>query len=504
MRKFLSILLILFLLLSCGPAGKKDKTIDSPYIRSMDLLSNWSDIAQEYREEGRPPTLYLDYDDAFDGFMLPSPKQSPDGFIANISLINPEKKEVEYFLALFFQNESYKFNEVLENGEEHPFCTENFYGCPTEGNTCFHSSGNIPAGQDKNISIPYRILGNPRNEAIYFSDSINERWKRNPRPGIYSMMLVVLPSASIHELPAWVKNKSFADSAGHLHNPYYYFLYGAGSKITGISVIMQDSLMHLKASVPLAKGTYYNDRLITDYTPPADMAKQCACDNDAAIEVFLHHIDTSVWMDNIPLTYDVVGDNYNQSQYFWNRAFYSREERIRLLPSVTDDPCRSAYYDSVNRRMTIVNPASTYGHWKKQNAGIITRHGFSYGTYTVKCKLSRLLSDDGVWNGLTNAVWLITQSGEEWNFVRTCNTEGYMSSYGGGDADTRVTQVGYSEIDFEILKTVPYCPSYSFPPIYAYHRADPLEFNSWMGQMPEAVENDRQNICVACTNWDMA
>jgi len=112
----------------------------------------------------------------------------------------------------------------------------------------------------------------------------------------------------------------------------------------------------------------------------------------------------------------------------------------------------------------IRNPGCEYGKWSKENVGVKSRHGFTYGKWTVKAKLTELLNRNNLWNGLTNAIWLITQGQADWNLRRDCNKEGYMANYYGGSNDKRVKNIGYSEIDFEILKTVPYCPSYLLPP----------------------------------------
>ncbi|MGE5424991.1 MAG: hypothetical protein ACM3N9_06485, partial [Syntrophothermus sp.] len=144
------------------------------------------------------------------------------------------------------------------------------------------------------------------------------------------------------------------------------------------------------------------------------------------------------------------------------------------------------------------------GKWEKQNVGVITRHGFTYGKWTVKAKLTELLNKNGLWNGLTNAIWLITQSQEPWNFRRPCTKEGYMATYWGGMQDKRVPEVGYSEIDFEILKTVPYCPSYILPPAYSYGFPDQFNMNNWNVPLPEEIASNPGEIQVSCTNWDMA
>jgi hypothetical protein len=67
-----------------------------------------------------------------------------------------------------------------------------------------------------------------------------------------------------------------------------------------------------------------------------------------------------------------------------------------------------------------------------------------------------------------------------------------------------VKNVGYSEIDFEILKTVPYCPSYLLPPPYNYGTDDQKNVKSWNIPFPDEITENDDKIQVACTNWDMA
>jgi len=99
---------------------------------------------------------------------------------------------------------------------------------------------------------------------------------------------------------------------------------------------------------------------------------------------------------------------------------------------------------------------------------------------------------------------LLNQSNEEWNQRRICSKEGYLETYWGGPQDKRVPSVSYSEIDFEILKTIPYCPPHAFPPAYLPARQNKNDIFNWHKALPEEVESQKEDIVVACTNWDMA
>jgi len=146
--------------------------------------------------------------------------------------------------------------------------------------------------------------------------------------------------------------------------------------------------------------------------------------------------------------------------------------------------------DSITHSITIRNPASKPDEFKKEDVGIITRHGFVYGKFKAKVKLTSLLNEQQVWNGITNAIWLIYESTEEWNKRRICNKEGgYQPTYYSGKGDARVPAICYSEIDFEILKASHRWPATSYKDVSKRPKEDPLM---------------KDKIMVTCTNWDMA
>jgi hypothetical protein len=212
-------------------------------------------------------------------------------------------------------------------------------------------------------------------------------------------------------------------------------------------------------------------------------------------------------LENIPVVKDVLHEPYSKTEYRWNESFFKREELVSITPLATRYPCETVYSDPVNKKITIKNPGTEFGKWKKESVGIISRHGFTYGKWRVKCKLTELLNKDNVWNGITNAIWMIGQSGEgsdKWNRRRNCNKEGYMATYWGGHDDKRVPSVAYSEIDFEILKTPPYCPDQYFPPVFKNPRPNKNNVSDWNVQFPDDLNNFDDKLSVSCTNWDMA
>jgi hypothetical protein len=328
-------------------------------------------------------------------------------------------------------------------------------------------------------------------------------------------MIVVVNKSDYQKIPEYIKNIKLTKDNTFI-NPFYYFRFGDGKKFENLKVEYIPKFINVKASPDLGKGIYIQEWKFGDNNSK-DFRKfySCTCGTDeklyknATVSQFLHYIDESSKFDNIPVIADVFDGNFTKEEYNWVRAFYKTKDRIRVLPKTAPQPCEIIHCDTVNKKITIRNPKSEFGNWQKQNAGMITRHGFAYGKFTVKAKLTRLLNDDGVWNGITNAIWLIYQGGRGenetgWNLRRPCRKKGYMKTYWGGRLDDRVERVAYSEIDFEILKTVPYCPDNCYPPIYENFEGIPTKINAWNIKLPADVLKDDKNIAVCCTNWDMA
>jgi hypothetical protein len=300
--------------------------------------------------------------------------------------------------------------------------------------------------------------------------------KRNPRVGSYSFMIVVVDSVILDKIPETVRNINKIQDENFV-SPFYYFISGEGKDGAGSQIKYIDDFISVKAFPDLGNGIFVDKYKFKNKDEDGfDEGYNCNCNEsdelyeNATVSQFVHHIDESSQFDNVPLIKDVFKDGFTKEEYNWVRAFYGTEERIRVLPQTAKTPCRTVESDSIEDKIILRNPKSTYGNWQKQNVGMVTRHGFTYGKFTVKANLTELLNSDNVWNGITNAIWLIYQGGRGssktgWNLRRPCREKGYMKTYWGGRFDDRVERVAYSEIDFEILKTVPYCPSSKFPPL---------------------------------------
>ena len=497
-----------------GDAGKTAETLTCSdfSIRGFDPLSNYQPDSTSHK------ILYLDYENAIDGFFIPSVKQTADGqFSCRFEIKNNTAAGKKFYYKIYYQNESYKFPEYDSlTKKEHEFAEENFYGSWEDPGTGFKQTPEINGNSDfYRVEDKIRIGGDPRNEARYVQRGERYRWQRNPRVGKYSFLLVVCTEAELKNIPDHIQHINKKQSK-HFSNPYFFYLFGEGKKLA--TALATKSAIDLKviAQPNLGSGIYIDEGQLggndVRNTAPVDRSNYCAtCGTDtdmyknAPIQQFVNYVDASTKFDNIPVIADVVRDNYSKMDYNWNRKFHKKEELIPTIIQTTKKPCETVFSDPAEKKIVMKNPGTAYREWKKESVGIITRHGFTYGKYRVKVKLTELLSKNGVWNGLTNAIWLMTQSRAEWNFRRTCNKDGYMETYWGGANDKRVPNVGYSEIDFEILKTPPYCPDNTFPPVYKNAQANNKDAVAWNVSFPDEItSNNNDGITVACTNWDMA
>jgi len=503
---FLGILLVIA---SCG-----DKRENPSALLENELFSvkDFNPVSNFTADSGKTVTLFLDYFDAINrGFIIPSERQAKDGvFIVKFSIKNNSKSGKQYLYKILYQNESYKFPELDESGQEHSLAWENFYGSWEDTGILFKETKTLePDGNFHEISDEIRIVGNPRNEERYMDNGVNNRWKRNPRTGEYRFVLLIAEkgSESSRMIPGFVSDISKPEN-NKFRNPFYFFESGAAAKIKNLGYVYTSPLK-LIAKPDLGNGVYINPMNFSRETSGKYFTDNCGQDSgiyeNAAFEQFINNVDPSMRFENIPVVRDVMGDDYTKTDYNWDKAFYKMDEMISTLPGIARRPCESVYSDPVARKIVMMNPGCTEGKWRKESVGIRTRHGFTYGKYRLKCKLTQLLNKDNVWNGLTNAIWLLSQQGSgPWNNRRSCDKEGFMATYWGGDNDKRVPVIDYSEIDFEILKTPQYCPNFNFPPVIQNPVPDMNNIERWNVSFPEELKEADEKISVACTNWDMA
>ena len=498
--------------------------------------------------------LYLDYENAIDsGFVIPSPNQIEGGmFTYRFKIRNNSGIDAEFMYKLYYQNETYSFEEINDRGKENPQAAENFYGSFEDASIGFISTGIIPSdGNFHTVEGKFRITGNPRDEKRYYGtimrdkyysqrtiektieainnsdewiaaisekaksggisleeqirmdaeyivmierekDTLNQRWKRNPRTGSYSFLLATVKRDDIMNIPLHVQYINKVSETGTFVNPYYYYLHEMKGDEKIVSSLA-DKLIYVKAKPDLSKGIYFSKAEYPDQLYSRKyFSNSCGCDSllyhNAQMQQFFHKVDKNEFLYNIPLIADVNGDAFNMEEYRKNEKMH-RDERTKSLISITDCPCRTVGLDS-SENIFMTNPSSVPEKMRKENVGVFTRHGMSYGKYRVKVKMPSLLNKYNVWNGLTNAIWMITQSPDSWNNRRVCETKGgYMPKHVIGVDTGRVPVIGYTEIDFEILKCNRYWPVTSY--------ADRIE-------TPKEGPEDASKIVITCTNWDMA
>ena len=131
---------------------------------------NFKPISNYQPEKFKDKKIEFEYKDAIDsGFVLPHITQISTGlFEFEFDIKNNSSEPQEYYYKIYYQNESYKFPENI-NDTEIDLASENFYGSWENTNIGFLKTPVI--SNDNNlhhIKGVFRIIGNPRNEKKYF------------------------------------------------------------------------------------------------------------------------------------------------------------------------------------------------------------------------------------------------------------------------------------------------------------------------------------------------
>jgi len=474
--------------------------------------------------------LNMDMQDVvYKGIEIPSKTQNPDGFEFQFEFSNYKKGN--YFYKIYYQNESYKFDE------SDPLAYENFYGSWEDTDIEFK-----PITSEKIVDY-IRIVGNPRNEEIYFGAPLtdfevtdekisaleyamrhtpewfaaikekaerqkrtietqlfldalwmidsrrnegneNHRWKRNPRTGCYSFLLVICDEATLSKIPDYIKNIALKNpEANQFVNPYTYF---SAKKDRNIVVQKSTQTLRTRAILSPENGIYVDALSLFDRI---EISKENPLCNDtheqfenALFEQFFHYINRDYHLPNIPVTADVYGDSYTQEDYVANVEKYDNQ-RINDHPYISDSPCRTV--SMPDNYIQLVNPGNAKNEKpRKESVGVKTRVGFTYGKYIGKIKFPKILNDHNVSNGLTNAFWLIYESDKPWN-ARRESKNGYVHksyNYECGVEPEKKPTTNYSEIDIEIVKAS----------------------RTWPHQKNNIDERGSSDVMFCCTNWDMS
>lgn len=539
------LIFISLLIYSC--AGKEDFEI-----KEFNPFSNFSD---------RHDTLELSMDltDAIvEGISLPSIRQCDNGYFNfSFKLINRTDKPQRFYFKIYYQNETYKFNEVVKKDDltlYNELSGNNFYGSWSESADSFHITAEIPNDNEWHlVTDSFRIVGNPRNEEKYFGSqtkpsiitdekikyycneirntpewfesvklnavknnttvekqmvkdalwvivdemqkgNYNNRWKRNPRVGNYSFVLAVTPMDELGLVPPTLKYISRSDN-GMFKNPYFDLLYNRSfNPDKKIVIAKSEKVLSTKAEFNLGSGIFIDLlKLTAEEIDTSFYSKNCGTSShifeSAQFEQLFHNVNQNYKFNNIPIAFDVTGDNYTQEEYKKNAEKFKQNELITDFVYITKSPGKTVYSDPKEKVLGIITPGNSTGKLKKENVGVNSRIGLTYGKFVAKIKFPEIMNRENVWNGLTCAYWLKFQDVRDWNHRSVCDSGGYIAKSDESPGSPRLKTTYYSEIDFEILKTSKYWPKTS----YRDNKTVPVD-------TPES----NHNLIITCTNWDMA
>ncbi len=505
-------------------------------------------------------TLLLNSDltDAIlNGVTLPSIQQTPGGYFKiSFSITNLKDSSQKFAYKIFYQNESYKFNEFFKSNDSVIYNEQsgnNFYGSWENAEDSFHVTSVISNDTKAHlITDSFRIVGNPRNESKYFGaetalfqlteeliqkgmgdirnnpewfksilekakankisvddqlrrdalwiinentqkGNFNNRWKRNPRMGNYSFLLVVAPVDQMEKLSPHLKHIS-KEQNGKFINPYFDLLYnkdlGPGNDIAvikSVKVLKTKTVFEPGSGIFIDNNKYNSTKFDTSYFSE-NCNNRIGLFKKAQFEQFFHNVNMNYKMNNVPLIYDVTGENYSQADYLNNAKKSEKEKLISDYVKITRSPGKTVNSDKQNNLLQMKTPGYK-NDFIKENVGISSRVGFTYGKFIAKIKFPNIINTENVWNGLTCAYWLKFQEASDWNNRTICDSLGYIHKGDAGPDSRRLKTTYYSEIDFEILKTSKYWPATSYKD---------------KSKVPVDDAKSNHNIIVTCTNWDMA
>lgn len=404
------------------------------------------------------------------GFTVPNPRQADDGtFHVRFRLADPSGKGRRFRYTIHYRNETY----TVSNGAE--AVAGNFYGTWADG---AHLS---PPATVEGIELVEHLVirSDPRSEFP------GAPWARNPRTGRYSLLIVAIPEEAftLWPIPPEV-NDPRVQVNGRFTDPYDFWLRGAGASRKEAATLVVPDVLELRAAPDPLSGVLGCSGTSPRFAP------------------FIHTLDTNARFDNIPLIADVLDNTFTRTTYDSLLCFTAQSDLVNTTPYLAAEPCSNIRVDSAGHALEIHNPAASPSRPRKTQTGVLTRDAFTYGRFRVHAQLSPLLNDSDLWNGLTNAVWLVGTGGA--GLLRRPCDGGYLA-YGSDPGKTgRIPRTNYAEIDFEIMKGVPLCPERAFPPIYPQPVADPHKRSAWLRQLPPEVMAQRGQVTVACTNWDLA
>jgi hypothetical protein len=481
----------------------------------------------------------------FDGLQAPTVRQVADGMFKFSFIVQREPGDNrQLYYKIYYQNEQYKFPEV-KNGEFDSLSLEDFYGSWGERDYGFKP---VPEGVSQ-VTDGFRIVGNPRNERKFFGvpmdeyhvteeevlqqmdvirnakewyasilekavrnkmpveqqlrldalyalsynrdrGSVNHRWKRNPRMGRYSALLVVCTAEDLERIPEYVRDITLMKDGRYVH-PYHYFLYGEGSHLSGTQVLVDTDFVRLRSHVQVGKGVFINQAEQQNEQEYSYLNERCGMSEqlfrNAHIEQFFHAEIRDYALNTIPVIADVNGDGYTRTDFEQGERTWHDSDLVKDYIRSSNCPCKTVRVVK-DGTVDIYNPKSSdLSHARKENVGIRTRIGYTYGTFTAKVKFPSQLNSTNVWNGLTNAFWMLYQSNQSWNNRRESKT-GYAQKGVYAPDAPRSPATYYSEIDFEMVKTSRFWPA-GYYKDSLHHKED---------------ARSNRDVIVTTTNFDLA
>ena len=502
-------------------------------------------------------SITADLSDAvLNGIEIPTKQQTPNGYFNFTFKVKNNSSDIKkYYYKIFYENSSYKFNDtvplahenfygswtngmytfkatkILFPGEEvvvkdsfkiegNPRNEKIYFGADPEKYLALDDSikskmefiKKVPnwmksitaKAKEEETSIEEQIYLNALwgiNDEKQRSKSINNRWKRNPRMGKYDIMLVVTSPEDIGKIPMEVRDIQLTNkSSGSFINPFGYFLFREGKNLKNTSVVVSSQKLQVTAALDLGAGIYV-DKLSINKSNFTTENYSDNCNNSNALyskaqfKQYFHNIDKDFTVYNVPEIRDVTGENFTKAEYEqFVEKYKTKESRAKMYVSTTDCPCKTVGSDAANKKLFMTVPAVEPKKLHKEHVGLASRIGFTYGKVRAKIKFPEMLSKDKVWNGITNAFWLLFQEDAEWNKRRDCNAEiAYIpkSEPDNNEALKHTKKsISYSEIDFEIVKESQYWPKTSYEKSNSKYKTDNA--------------SDNNKIMVTCTNWDMA
>lgn len=501
--------------------------------------------------------LEADLSDAvLNGIIIPTKNQCNSGYFTfSFKLKNTSDKEQRLYYKLFYQNETYAFpldheyaaenfygswedvsitykvTPLLHPGEEYevidslrivgnPRDEKIFYG-PNPDNykiteeEILKKAEGIKNNAEWMKSISEKAKRNKLdvNEQVY-RDALwavnydrlqkkehNLRQRRNPRMGDYRFYLLCLNGLELYNVSQNVKHLDFYDSVAGYKNPLYELYSLTAGENPNIKFLKASSKLSLYSQLNLSSGVFVDrTKIFHNEFSKANYNFRCGEDEknyrNAHFEQYFHHINRDFPLKNIPVTGDVTGDGYLRKDYEENLRKYSgKDGLIDTYVNSSDCPCKTVQVDTLKKSIKMINPGNKPGEFKKEHVGVRSRIGFTYGKFIAKVKFPELINKENVWNGITNAFWLLVQDGDDgWNNRRPCRSEhGYLEKHLPDNYDALPQSkpvIAYSEIDFEILKESQYWPKLSYQKANVPYKQD------------DAMNSP--DIMVTCTNWDMA